>query len=231
MNTPHPSLGMGKSPGRFGAPRGPRQPWERFPGRRCYFGRVKQEGEGCRGKFNAPPAGPAPLQAGMKTIRGERKSFPWQDRLPPAPLAQGQDRTVCPGSELRHLHPPAPFLRIIRLRDGVWGWIIPLDHQLRRGALSAPRASVSPGVWSSGSGLGQPPLSGKGSASGAAPPAAPTARPGLSTGSFLPPEAFPAADSARDPRDPRWGHREEPVPPRLPRGRTESAFLVPPLGG
>lgn len=55
-----PSLGLRdrESPGRLGAPLG------RFPGgRRCYLGRVKQEGEGCRGKFKEPPAGPPPARA------------------------------------------------------------------------------------------------------------------------------------------------------------------------
>lgn len=96
LQSAHSSLGMGKSPGRFGAPRGPCQPWERFPGSRCYFRRVKQEGEGCRGKFNVPPAGPAPIQAGMKTIRGERAAEP--PAVGPDPTGTGGTRGTRTGA-------------------------------------------------------------------------------------------------------------------------------------
>lgn len=179
MGTPHPSLGMGKSPGRFGAPRGPRQLWERFPGRRCYFGRVKQEGEGCRGKFNVPPAGPAPVQAGMKTIRGERAAE--LSVRGPAPTGTGGTRGTRTGARRsprgqdgvsRLKAAPPPPSRPLPKDHLASGWCLGLDHPCPRtgqgsageGLCGGPRASVSPGIWSAGSGVGQPPLSGKGSA-------------------------------------------------------------------
>lgn len=153
--SPHSSLGRGKSPGRVGAPRGPRQPWERFPGRRCYFGRVKQEGEGCRGKFNVPPAGPAPIQAGMKTTWGKRAAEAPVEG--PAPTGTGGTRGTRTGtrrsprgqdgvssSELRRCHPPALFLRIIWLRDGVWDWIIPALARGRAGQARGSAAALVP---------------------------------------------------------------------------------------
>lgn len=109
--TPSLGLGDGKKPqetqGTLGDP-GPCQPRGRFPGRRCYFGRVKQEGEGCRRKFNAPPAGPPPARAGMKTIQGEREAEP----EPATPVARGLapagacgQQTACLGWVLHPLPP------------------------------------------------------------------------------------------------------------------------------
>lgn len=234
--SPRPSQGMGKSPGRAGAPRGPGLPWERFPGRHCYFGRVKQEGEGCRGKFNAPPAGPAPTQAGMKTIR---QSFQRDERLPaepaapaapgPAPGGARGDRTACPGTELRHRHPPALFPRILWLRDGVWGWIIPA-------LAAAPVPQFPPGFGAQAPGLGSPGSPGKAQPSGeavpgaeAACPGAPTVQPGLSTGRFLPPELSRLLTQHGTPVTPRGAGERSPSRRGCP-GAAQRSPLCPPPG-
>lgn len=149
--SPHSSPRMGKSPGRFGAPRGPRQPLERFPGRRCYFGRVKQEGEGCRGKFNVPPAGPAPIQAGMKTIRGERAAEP--PAAGPDPTGTGGTRGTRSGAR----RSPRGQNGVSRLRttatlpppsEGSFGFGMMFglgSSQCSRGALQRPSCLSFPG--------------------------------------------------------------------------------------